>query len=273
MYDSHIHSCYSSDGHSSLGDICSAAVDKGLRGIAVCDHANIRSFAKHNPYERMKNCIAELSTMKTKYAGKLEVFQGIEIGEYLDDVQKVYSLLALTDYDIVLSSVHYVTFEEWTNVTSSRICFDDSVSNAKVKAFVSAYFHDMKKMTQQADFDVLTHLTYIFRYVNGKYRRGLDPMDYLQDIRGIFEIIIHREIALEVNTSELGTAYNLLMPTTDFIGVYRDMGGKLITLGSDAHRHERIGNEFERTKSILRELGFKTYNYYRERKCMEVGLE
>ncbi len=273
MFDTHIHSGHSPDGHSGLEDICLTAISKGLKGIAICDHTNMRSYERHNPYERMKRCIAELKEIKERYGKQIEIFQGIEIGEYFDDLPKLHGILALANYDVILGSVHYVNFDKWNDVGCSRVCFDENMSEVDVRAYITHYFKDMKRMAQKADFDVLSHLTYIFRYVNGKYSRGINPMEYIKEIQEIFEIIIYRGIALEVNTSELGSAYNLLMPEKEIIEFYKKMGGKYITLGSDAHFHERVGNSFYQAKEILMQLGYTCYYYYKERKCMEVEMK
>ena len=81
----------------------------------------------------------------------------------------------------------------------------------------------------------------------------------------ILSEIIRRGIALEVNTSCLDSGYDALMPDVDILKRYKQLGGYLITVGSDAHTAQRVAYGFEKTRAILRELGFRNIFYYRKR--------
>ena len=93
-----------------------------------------------------------------------------------------------------------------------------------------------------------------------------------KEIRAIFARIIEKRIALEVNTSGIGDRFGELMPSVPLLALYREMGGELLTIGSDAHVPHRVGNALEDTKAVLRELGFSTYCYYKNRKTQFVVL-
>ena len=82
----------------------------------------------------------------------------------------------------------------------------------------------------------------------------------------ILKEIISRGIALEINTSSLDTAYDVLMPDIPIIKRYKELGGYLLTLGSDAHIAERIAHGFDYALSELSRLGFKNIYYYKNRK-------
>lgn len=127
-------------------------------------------------------------------------------------------------------------------------------------------------MIEKTDFDVLSHLTCPLRYINGKYQRGLDLSVFSGEIHTIFEMIIQKGIALEVNTSGIGSAFNEWMPNPSLIKLYRDMGGRLLTIGSDAHIPQNIGNAFLETKKMLSDLGFVSYCYYEKRSPFFVKL-
>ena len=94
--------------------------------------------------------------------------------------------------------------------------------------------------------------------------------DNEKEIRAIFARIIEKRIALEVNTSGIGDRFGELMPSVPLLALYREMGGELLTIGSDAHVPHRVGNALEDTKAVLRKLGFSTYCYYKNRKTQFV---
>jgi histidinol-phosphatase (PHP family) len=78
-------------------------------------------------------------------------------------------------------------------------------------------------------------------------------------------MIIQKEIALEANTYGIASAFNEWMPNPSLINLYRDMGGRLLAIGSDAHVPQNVGNAFLETKKMLSDLGFDSYCYYEKR--------
>ena len=122
------------------------------------------------------------------------------------------------------------------------------------------------------DIDILAHLTCLLRYINGKYKRTVNALDFKKEIKEILSELIKHNTALEVNTSGIGSFYGEYMPQEEFIKMYYDMGGRLITLGSDSHIPENVGNAFTEAKEMLKSIGFKEYYYYEKRKPIAVKL-
>ena len=113
---------------------------------------------------------------------------------------------------------------------------------------------------------MLAHLTYIFRYINGKYEKNLDWRIQEEKILRVLRTIIQRNIALEINTSCIGSSYDEWLPNKEILDMYIQMGGRLFTLGSDAHKAEKIGTGFAEVKAYLRQKGIDTLVYYKQRK-------
>ncbi len=270
MFDSHVHSCHSHDAVSTVEEICRSAIEKGIQGVAICDHADMWFYERQNTYEGFCACIDEVLALREQYHGQLKLLQGIEMAEYLDDEEKAKKLLSLCDWDVILGSVHSVAYEDITDAYS-RVDFG-AMAEEKIYGFMGEYFYRMKQMIEKTDFDVLTHLTCPLRYINGKYGRNIDIFRFEEEIREIFRMIIARDIALEINTSGLETSFDAYMPSVSLIKLYREVGGTLLTLGSDAHTPDRIGNAFSETKRLLRAIGFTTYSYYENRKAQFIAL-
>ena len=93
----------------------------------------------------------------------------------------------------------------------------------------------------------------------------IEKLNGREEIDGILCCLIRREKALEVNTSCLGTGYDALLPEPWVLARYRTLGGRLLTLGSDAHTPERLAYGFPETARLLRELGFRDYVHYEGR--------
>ena len=192
--------------------------------------------------------------------------QGVEMAEYLFDRENAEIIMNLTDYDVILGSVHSVFYEDWTD-SYSRLDFGaEAASVEKVKGFLREYFKKVYEMAEKTDFDVLSHLTCPLRYINGKYGRNIDSMEFKTEIEEILKLIIKRGISLEINTSGVGSAFDSTMPDSKIIKIYCDLGGKMVTLGSDAHVPDRIANGFDFAVSELKKIGFDEYYTFKKRK-------
>ena len=51
--------------------------------------------------------------------------------------------------------------------------------------------------------------------------------------------------------------------------MYKELGGRIITAGSDSHRPERIGYGFDRVYQMLKEAGFDSISIYKNRKNIQ----
>lgn len=266
MYDFHIHTCNSHDSKQTVDELCESAISKNLQGVAITDHVDMWFCESDNTYENISACIAETNSAREKYADKLNIFQGIEMAEYLYNPKNAEKIMKLADYDVILGSVHSVHYADFTD-SYSRLDFSKgAVSSDKIKGFLYEYFNKLYEMTENTDFDILTHLTCPLRYINGKYARNIDLAEFKAEIDEILKLIIKRKISLEVNTSCLGSAFNFTMPDSDVIKQYRDLGGNMITLGSDAHSPDRIAYGFDFAVSELRRLDFEEYYTFKKRK-------
>lgn len=270
MFDTHIHTNNSPDSKQSIDTVCTTAIEKGLSGISICDHAEVSLFHRHNFHELIKSSVKDVRMSQEKYGDSIKILQGIEISEFFWDEEKLRGFLSLADYDIILGSVHRVDCIEHTDSYSRVVMSDTTEENLHV--FLRTYFDDMIRMIENYDFDVLTHLTVPLRYINGKYGRGIEISRYDDTINKILRMIIDKGIALEINTSGLDTPIDCTFPDEKYVQWYKEMGGELITIASDAHAPERIGYGFDRVKEMLKSTGFDGYYYYEKRKPIKVNI-
>ena len=270
MFDLHIHSKNSPDSIQTIEEICESAFARGLQGFALCDHVDTWFYEKEDLYTRLQGSIRDVERAKAVYGDRLDILQGVEMAEYLAFPEKAERILALTDFDVILGSVHSLYYEDIDD-SYSRVDFS-SMPAEKIKGFLKEYFFRMKEMIDKTDFDVLSHLTCPLRYINGKYHRGIEVMDFQADIREILDMIIKKDIAMEINTSGVGGFYNEYMPDRRIWKLYADMGGKMITIGSDAHVPQFVGNAFAQTAALLQDMGFSHYCVFRGRQAEQHSL-
>ena len=96
------------------------------------------------------------------------------------------------------------------------------------------------------------------------FRATLDER-FSQEIDAILQYLISHQIALEVNTAGL-RMLGFTNPHPDVIRRYREMGGELITVGSDGHVPEYLGYGFVRLPELLSDCGFDSYTVFRQGK-------
>lgn len=258
VFDCHTHTCYSHDSDCDPKDSLRKAKECGLGGFAITDHCDIEFCEKSDVITAIKQ--------STDSARKIDGFSlaGVEIGEGIWQKEKTKEVLSNISFDIVLGSVHAVRYKEYT-MPYSKIDFS-AFSSEETEEYVGTYFNDVLDMIKTTDFDVLSHLTCPLRYICGKYGIKVDLSKYNDKIETILQEIIKRKIALEINTSCLGSDYDFLMPNLEIVKSYKELGGHLLTLGSDAHKAERIGYGFDYALGKLSDLGFENIYYYKNRK-------
>ncbi|HIT84288.1 MAG TPA: histidinol-phosphatase HisJ family protein [Candidatus Ornithomonoglobus intestinigallinarum] len=273
IYDSHMHTVNSLDGGQTVDELCGAAIEKGVSGAAVTDHVDMWFYERENTEDRIRSCMEQISAAREKYAGRLEIFRGVEMAEYLYSPKQADIIMNLADYDIVLGSVHSVFYEDWTD-SYSRLPFDKETTDIKkIIGFMRRYFSKVKEMAERTEINAASHLTCPLRYINGKYKRGLDVSLFAKEIDEILAVLTERGIALEVNTSGIGTPFNDFMPDYEIVKRYYKMGGRLITIGSDAHISKNIANGFNNAAEMLESIGFLCYYYYRQGEPGEVPFK
>jgi histidinol-phosphatase (PHP family) len=200
---------------------------------------------------------------------------GIELGCSFADPEYCKELTETGGYDLVINSVHALRYKDQAG--SHRFFNIGDMTEEAVHECMSNYFEDVMRAMQEVGGDVVAHLTCPLRYINGVYKKNLKLEPHEQEIRKILQYMISHDIALEVNSSNRGgyggsEGYSELMPNEWILHMYRDMGGELLTFGSDAHVTEKIYHYGEETAELLKKCGFRHLYYYKQRKAIAYDI-
>ncbi len=265
-YDMHLHSSCSHDAHSPIPHIAERAISKGVRAFAVTDHLDLHLAKAKDVFSCVDDSIRLATEYKSELSDRVKILRGVEIGEGIWYKERVTRLLSEYELDVVLGSVHTVRTAEGPRL----YCEMDfsCVTDDGLYSFMSLYFAELFEMASTLPFDILSHLTCPLRYINAKYGRAYDIKRHEAQIDRILRKIIARSIALEVNTS----CEDFLMPDEWILRRYRELGGYLITLGSDAHIASNIAKGFDGALQTLRRLGFSHYYFYENRTPVAVKI-
>ncbi len=265
MINMHTHSSNSRDAKDSIDLICKTAIERNLKGVAFTDHASIYNLDKYNVYERIVNCKSETFKAKSDYEGKLKVLFGAEISESHVSYERQKEFLSIGGYDVVIGSLHEAVPIENLGLNSHfRLNDFTAISKEKLIKSLKVYYNTLLEIANNADFDILAHLTYPLRYIICRDKIDFNVEELIDEITLILKTIIKREKALEVNTSMANQ--NFFMPNKNIINLYKSLGGELITLGSDAHQANSVDQGLKDGLNLLKECGFTKYYYYENRK-------
>lgn len=259
LSDYHMHSKYSFDAVQTIEQAAEKAVSMNINEICMTEHIsfdpNDKSYGcfKFSDYER------EINELSCRFKDKIKIKTGLEAGEihlYKDEFNKYFNENRL---DFIIGSIH--------NINGKGL--NTNIRENGVSSTYENYFNEVLKLVSSADFDVLGHLDLVQRYafnVDGVYNFN----NYKEIIHEILKTIILNGKGIEVNTS--GLKNNLLFPKIEILQMYRDLKGEIITVGSDSHNYDRVGENIESTYNLLKDIGFKYVFTFENRKPCGIVL-
>lgn len=265
LYDMHMHCHFSGDSKANPIQMAQKAIDIGLQGICFTDHLDFDYKEKPGLFDlNIPAYKKEISDVKKTYESQLDIGWGIEIGlqPYLTD--KNNKVIQENDFDFVIGSTHVVKqvdiyYPAYYNGRTEDECyleyFEETLKNAK----------------SDVDFDVYGHLDYIVRYGPNKnqyysYKKFADVIDE------ILRTLIQKGKGIELNMAGLKYGLGHAHPTLETLKRYKELGGEIITIGSDGHAPEQIAWDFDRVPEILKEAGFEYFTVFKNRKAEFIKL-
>ena len=256
LFDSHMHTKFSADSQMSALEAVNRAATLNL-GVVFTEHhdfgleLNGREFSFDpatymNDYKNLRGDTVRL---------------GVEVGLRKSARVANENFLAQADFDFVIGSIHLVD--------DLDIYYPEFYADKDKATAYRKYFQQMAIEAATCDFDALGHIDYICRaapYDNPE----IDYATFRTEIDAVLKIIVDREKVLELNTRRFDSdrAIRELVPVYK---KYRALGGRFVTIGSDAHRVDAIGNYFASALEFVRELDLTPVTF-RERKLITLDL-
>lgn len=267
IYDSHTHSRFSEDGCEEPRDMAEAALRNGISGICITDHYDCDEIPLFGDLQRVGHTRDAVAALQGEYEGRLTVRRGIELAQGPMRPDEAAAALAVGSYDFVLGSVHAARWKEdfyWVDYKKPPY---------PLEQIIREYFEACLTLARWDKVDAIAHLGYLKRYATG--RDGV-PLDYTPCtglIEEVLRALIETGKALEINTSGLRYGLGSLIPEVETLRRYRELGGELVTIGSDAHRAVDIGAGHREAQEALRAAGFRYFAFYRTRRPEMIPLE
>lgn len=259
LYDTHTHTHFSGDSEASPFDIAQKACDLGLAGICFTDHHDIDYKETPGMFDLdIPAYKKEIALVKEQFAGKLDIGWGIELGLQPYLAAKNKAVATENDFDFVIGSTH--------SINQVDLYYPAFYMGRNEDDCYREYFEETLKNTQSdVDFDVYGHLDFVVRYGPNK-NKYYSYTKFADIIDEILRTLISRGKGIELNMAGLKYGLGHAHPTMDTLKRYKELGGEIITLGSDGHAPEQIAWEFGKAPEILKEAGFNYFTVFKNRK-------
>ena len=244
MFDFHMHTRVSFDGHATGEQMALAAKKTGLKEICFTDHID------YDPLEQMGVMAFDTEAYNNEYddldVPGLLIRRGMEFGMTVDNRAQFREDLNRRHFDFVLGSIHFV---DDLDVYFQPYWQDKTIFQAE-RRYLEATLESVKV---HEDFDVLAHLTYI-----GKARHHIAPRcvpyaEHTELIEEILKTLAAKGKGLEINTSGFDRCGGYL-PTEDYVRRFKELGGEIVTVGTDSHNTDRVGQYSFQVCDMLKDI-------------------
>lgn len=260
--DYHLHSSFSGDSQAPMEEMIRGGLRLGLERMCFTEHMDfdfpVTEAVPAGYFEvNTDSFLYDLLTYRKDFQDRIQVLFGVELGLQPHLAERLTAYVSSREFDFVIGSSHLCRGQDpydpgfWTGRSEEEA----------YRSYFSSIIENLESFT---DFDVYGHLDYVVRY--GPTQDKDYTYDKYRDLFDrILELLLEAGIGLEVNTGGLGYGLRDLHPCREVLKRYRQLGGEIVTIGSDAHRPQDLCRSFDRAEALLRECGFRYYTVFEKR--------
>lgn len=254
--DFHTHTAFSDDCYATTEDLLEGALAKGIKTLAITDHydpgypdPDFPFIIDFDGYHKM------LPEMQKKYAGKMEILAGLEVGIMEGQFEEARKSVSVYPYDIIIGSFHCHRGADLYTYD-----FTDVDGPAMLEDFYTYMYECIREFD---DFDIVGHFSILDRYIGKIY----DYKPFEDVIDEVLKLVVNKGKGLEINTSSFKYGTGIWLPRESILERYHELGGEILTFGSDAHDPKYYQYHFNDAVEFAKQIGFKYYCKFRQRKA------
>lgn len=263
--DMHTHSHFSGDCKATMDEMVSEAIKKGLKYYAITEHHDIEFPECGIDFElNTESYIRHITSYKEKMPKDFELLIGMEYGMQPHLVGILDEMTERYPFDFIIGSNHLAANGKDPYQADY---YDGLTRNQGYMLYFEAI---LASVTHFDSFDTLGHMDYVNRYWRKDDIKIYNYSEFADIIDAILRTLIRKDKALEVNTMGNKHKLNGPNPSYEVLSRYFELGGELLTIGSDAHTPGNIGYYFDETEAKLREIGFKSYTVFKKRQPIQI---
>ncbi len=257
--DFHVHTEFSGDCATPVREQIERAIQLSMPSLCLTDHHDFDVHSGEIDFNLdLEHYLPAMEQMRQEYESAIQLLTGIELGlqthlnGYFDE------LLAAYEFDFIIGSTHFVH-----GLDPYYPQFFHGREEAKAyEEYFEVLLHNVKTLDQ---YDVVGHIDYIVRYGPNKnlfYRYET----YAELLEELLKTIIDKGKGIECNTAGFRHGLKQPNPHPDILRRYRELGGEIITVGSDAHTPSDLGLGFDTARQLLLSCGYEYYTTFEKRK-------
>ena len=264
LCDYHVHTEFSDDSIYDMEDAVKDGIRIGLDEICFTDHVDFgvkldvgepgTTFRLGHDGKPLRNVdypryFAKIEMLQQKYAGQITIRKGLEFGLQMCQLERYQKLYDSYPLDFVIHSNH--------QVNDIEIHLPEFYAGKTQREYNRVYYEEiLRTVNAYKDYSVLGHLDAFNRYDP----KGECPLSDFEDlVYEIFKVVSRDDKGIELNTSNVRYGVRDLTPSRAILKIYHDLGGRIITIGSDAHCAKDLGFNIENGKEELKKIGFKEF--------------
>lgn len=261
--DCHLHTSHSGDSSTPMEEMILQGIAKGLDTMCFTEHNDFSypdgpDFSGDIFLLNTDSYLYDIIKYKEKYADKIRILFGVELGLQPEVVRPNAVYAKSHDFDFIIGSSHIC---RGMDPYFQSPFFDGRSADEAYAEYFESILENIKKFS---NFDVYGHLDYVVRYgpdadKNYSYGKFRDIFD------AILKLLIEKGKGIELNTGGIKKGMRDMHPCMEVLKRYRELGGEIITIGSDSHDTEHIADYFDRACSVLQECGFRYYTVFEKR--------
>lgn len=260
--DYHLHSSFSGDSDAPMEAMIQQGIASGLTRMCFTEHNDFDyPVTDRDPAGKFElnpdSYLYDFIKYKEKYADKINLCFGVELGLQPHLSKRNAAFAKAHEYDFIIVSSHLCNGKD----PYYPSFYEDRSQEEAYREYFESILDNLKLFS---DFDVYGHIDYVVRY--GPTRdEGYSYELYREILDKILSRLLDMEKGIEINTSALAKGMKEPNPCIGILRKYHDLGGEIITVGSDAHSPAQIAYAFDRAADILKDCGFRYYTTFEKR--------
>lgn len=259
MFDYHVHTAYSADSKTDVNDVIKAAIEKGIKEIAITDHVDIDYPDKEINFSiNLQHYHSILDHLYKQYYNQIKLVKGIEVGLQEHVLKECHAIIDNFHYDYIIGSIHVADKKDLHN---GEFFKDKRPSEAYERFYINTY----NCLKNYKAYSIVGHINLIDRYQ--KYiPEKVSFSKYSDIVYEILKMVIYDGKGIEINTSGFRYGMGNFLPSMDILKMYKELSGEIITVGSDAHTIDYLGYKIDDVYTLLKEeFGFKYVTTFKDR--------
>lgn len=263
--DYHVHTDYSDDSDYPMEDVVKDAIRLGMDEVCFTDHVDYGAKVDWDSGEEIPYCnglamvnvdypayVEEIRSLRERYGGRLAIKMGLEFGMQKHTIPQFEALYRRYPFDFIILSVHQIEDKGFWS--------QEFQQGRTQKEYNERYYEELLYLVRHyQNYSVLGHLDLVLRYD----KQGIYPFHYVQHyVEEILAEVIKNGKGVEINTSSHRYGVADSTPSKKILSMYHEMGGEILTLGSDSHAPAHLGTYMEESKKLLKEIGFRSFCTY-----------